>query len=60
MADKHETEMFPDGVESNEGSIPAFLKLTYIGFTTFAISYWFLYKAGDGSALVQAFNTLCP
>lgn len=61
MSDNHGSEMFPDGVESNHGGpIPLFLKLTYIGFTTFAISYWFLYKAGDGSALVQAFNSLCP
>ena len=60
MSDHNEVDVFPDGVESNHGaSIPLFLKLTYIGFTVFGISYWFLYKSGDGSALVQAFNALC-
>jgi hypothetical protein len=60
MADNHDVDLFPDGVESNHGGpIPTFLKLTYVGFATFAVTYWVLYRAGDGSALVQAFNTLC-
>ncbi len=59
MADQHETETFPGDVESHHGGpIPLFLKLTYIGFTIFGITYWVLYKAGDGSPLVQAFNAL--
>lgn len=61
MSSHHDAEAFPDGVEANHGGpIPLFLKLTYIGFTIFGVSYWFLYKGGDGSALVQAFNALCP
>jgi hypothetical protein len=59
MSSPNEVEAFPDGVESYEGKVPAFLKLVYIGFTIFGISYWVLYKSGDGSALVQAFNALC-
>lgn len=61
MADRHEVDAFPGGVESNHGGpIPLFLKLTYLGFGIFGVAYWLLYRAGDGSALVQAFNALCP
>ncbi len=58
MADKHEEiEDFPGGVQVKEGTIPGFLKLTYIGFTAFGILYWILYYAGDRSnPLVAALN----
>ncbi len=59
MADRNpELDVFPDGLEVREGSIPLFLKLTYVGFTIFGIAYWVLYRAGDGAPLVQAFNAL--
>jgi hypothetical protein len=61
MADHHDVDVFPNGIEGKHGGpIPLFLKLTYVGFTIFGISYWLLYKGGDGSVLVQAFNALCP
>ncbi len=58
MADHNpELDVFPDGVEVKEGTVPTFLKLTYVGFTIFGISYWFLYKAGDaGQPLVDLLN----
>lgn len=50
MADHNpELDVFPDGVEVKEGTVPAFLKLTYVGFTIFGLAYWFLYKAGDAA-----------
>ena len=52
----HDTEVFPSDVKVNDGAIPFFLKLTYIGFVTFGITYWFLYNAGDGSPLVLLMN----
>jgi hypothetical protein len=59
MADgKHEEiEEFPNGIQVKEGTVPAFLKLTYLGFTLFGILYWILYYAGDrGSPLVALLN----
>jgi hypothetical protein len=61
MAEKHDNdvEVYPGDVEGKHGGpIPVFLKLTYVGFTIFGITYWVLYKAGDGGPLVQLFNTL--
>jgi hypothetical protein len=57
MADRNpELDVF-DGIEVQEGTIPGFLKLTYIGFVIFGISYWFLYRAGDaGQPLVALLN----
>jgi hypothetical protein len=56
--DANEPEVFPGDIKVNEGGpIPLFLKLTYVGFTAYAILYFILYYAGDtGSALVQALN----
>jgi len=55
--DSHEQHVYPEDLKENPGGkIPLFLKLTYVGFTVFGIAYWFLYRAGDGSLLVQAFN----
>ena len=57
MAETHEQHEYPGQLHENPGGkIPLFLKLTYLGFTTFAVTYWLLYKAGDGAALVKLFN----
>lgn len=52
-----EDEELPAGIaENHDRKIPIFLKLTYIGFTTFALIYLFMYWRGDGSPLVQLLN----
>jgi hypothetical protein len=57
MADGNETHEYPGELkEKHGGPIPLFLKLTYVGFTTFAIVYWFLYSSGDGGRLVKLMN----
>ena len=54
-SDEHEEiEEFPGGIQVREGSIPTFLKLTYVGFTLFGILYWILYHAGDPSSPLVA------
>ncbi len=57
---KHdEVAEYPGGLLENPGgSLPIFLKLTYVGFVLFGIIYFVLYMAGDGSALVEQFNQL--
>jgi hypothetical protein len=65
-SDPHDVDVFPGDLKVKEGSIPFFLKLTYIGFVSFAVSYWFLYNRGDignhktadGTDLVQKYNEL--
>lgn len=50
---------YPSGIKEHHGPpIQLFLKLTYIGFTLFAIIYLILYFSGDGSPLVEQFNKL--
>jgi hypothetical protein len=49
-------ETFPGGITETDGQVPFFLKVTYVFFVVFALSYWFLYSAGDGSVLVQQLN----
>lgn len=57
MADANDVHEYPGELkERGGGPIPLFLKLTYIGFTVFGISYWFLYRSGDGAPLVKLFN----
>ncbi len=61
MADSEhgEVHVYPSELEENHGGkIPLFLKLTYIGFTTFGILYWVLYYAGDAEQwpLVKLLN----
>ena len=56
MSQAEPTETYPGGIEEHEGRIPLFLKLTYVGFTLFALIYFFMYVTGDGSALVEAYN----
>ncbi len=57
MADQNEIHEYPGELqEKHGGPVPLFLKLTYVGFTVFAVAYWALYRAGDGSALVKLFN----
>ena len=56
---EHELHEYPGGVvESPGGKIPIFLKLTYVGFTLFAILYFILYFNGNGSPLVELYNEL--
>jgi hypothetical protein len=53
----HDLEEFPSEIQVREGgSIPVFLKLTYVGFTLFGLAYFFLYYAGDGAPLVKLLN----
>jgi len=49
-------EQYPGGILEKQGSIPLFLKLTYVGFTIFGILYFLMYLAGDGSSLVEVYN----
>jgi len=60
MADANEPQhlhVYPSEIEERPGGpVPLFLKLTYVGFTVFGILYFVLYRAGDGSALVQLLN----
>ncbi len=57
MSDPNEIHEYPGELkEKGGGPIPLFLKLTYVGFTIFGLSYWFLYRAGDGAPLVKLFN----
>lgn len=57
MAESHEPHQYPGELKENPGgAVPLFLKLTYVGFTVFAVAYWFLYSAGDGAPLVKLFN----
>ncbi len=57
MSDTHEVEEFPDEIKVNEGHIPTFLKLVYVGFTAFGFLYFFLYYAGDADKpLVKLLN----
>jgi len=59
MSEPNEIHEYPSELkERGGGPVPLFLKLTYIGFTVFGLSYWFLYKAGDGAKLVEQFNKL--
>jgi len=56
---EHELHEYPGGViESPGGKIPIFLKLTYVGFTIFAILYFILYFNGNGSPLVELYNEI--
>ena len=49
MADSHEPHEYPGQLKENPGgSIPLFLKLTYVGFTIFGLAYWFLYRPATG------------
>lgn len=61
-ADEAPTEVlteYPSGITERHGPpIQLFLKLTYVGFTLFAIIYLILYFSGDGSPLVEQFNRL--
>ncbi len=53
----HDVHVYPNGLEEQPGGpVPLFLKLTYVGFTIFGITYFALYRAGDGSPLVQVLN----
>ena len=55
----HESHEYPGGLMENPGpGIPLFLKLTYIGFTLFGILYFILYMSGDGSPLVEQYNSV--
>ncbi|PJB48752.1 MAG: hypothetical protein CO108_01670 [Deltaproteobacteria bacterium CG_4_9_14_3_um_filter_63_12] len=48
---------YPGGLFENHGpAVLPFLKLTYVGFTLFAILYFVMYMAGDGTELVQQLN----
>ncbi len=62
MADQgpsHELHTYPGDVEERPGGpVPLFLKLTYAGITAFAVLYFVLYHAGDGTALVRALNAV--
>ncbi len=50
---------YPSGLLERHGPpIHLFLKLTYVGFTLFALIYLILYFSGDGSPLVEQFNKL--
>jgi hypothetical protein len=59
--DKQTPELseYPSGIKEQHGPpVHLFLKLTYIGFTLFAIIYLILYFSGDGSGLVEQYNKL--
>ena len=50
---------YPSGLTERHGPpVHLFLKLTYVGFVSFAIIYLILYFSGDGSPLVEQFNKL--
>ncbi|MDF1563651.1 MAG: hypothetical protein P1V51_11445 [Deltaproteobacteria bacterium] len=52
-----ELAVYPNGIEEKPGgNVQLFLKLTYIGFVIFGITYFILYMSGDGSELVQQLN----
>ncbi len=63
-SEQHDIDLFPDDMKVGDNAIPFFLKLTYIGFVSFALTYWFLYNKGDigthktadGTDLVQKYN----
>lgn len=53
----HDTEAFPSDLQVREGGpIPLFLKLTYLGFSIFAVTYFVLYYAGEDTPLVKLLN----
>lgn len=51
-----ELHEYPGELRERSGTIPVFLKLTYVGFVAFGILYFLLYSSGDGSELVQQLN----
>ncbi len=54
-----EPHVYPSGVqESHGGAIPIVLKLTYVGFVLFGLLYFFFWRHGSGSALVEEYNRL--
>ncbi len=56
---EEELTEYPSGLTERHGPpVQLFLKLTYIGFVSFAIIYLILYFSGDGSPLVEQFNKL--
>jgi hypothetical protein len=59
MSSGNEIIDYPEIKSYEGGPVPTFLKIVYVGFTIFAFTYFFMYFAGDGSPLVQAYNALC-
>lgn len=47
---------YPGDLSERTGTVPAFLKATYVGFVAFGILYFLLYGSGDGSELVRQLN----
>lgn len=54
--DEH-VESFPGGITETDKTVPFFLKLTYVFFCLFGVTYWALYSAGDAQdPLVKQLN----
>lgn len=58
MTDQEPT-VYPSGVKENHGgAIPMVLRLTYVGFVLFGLLYFFFWRHGSGTELVEQYNKL--